>query len=226
MASRQTNSAQAASHLLTALESVDPLSHEEARDLLSAYVAAEQAGVDVDAMPEYTDLTRHLEHCEECLTLYSELSADFATMLGEGEPVPSPPLATSLSTVTRQTEDLLLRVFAGLQRRFEATFQLPRLEPSFASLSGSRRAVLLNEQLAEVDGEPAISISVGGEAGSRDLLIAVSDDRSTGRWDVRVTLGEAFYSATTDEQGIAHISGLILDNISQLVIFVAEADPS
>jgi hypothetical protein len=86
--------------------------------------------------------------------------------------------------------------------------------------------VLLNEQLAEVDGEPAISISVGGEAGSRDLLIAVSDDRSTGRWDVRVTLGEAFYSATTDEQGIAHISGLILDNISQLVIFVAEADPS
>lgn len=224
MTDKPASSAEAAARLLAAFERPDPLSHEEAQSLLQAYVADELAGVDVDSAPEYADLTRHLERCAVCLALYEELSLDMATMLAEGNPLPEPPISGDLATTARQTERMLLRVFAGLKRRFEAIFQIPRLEPQFAALSGGQRAILLNEQLPEVEGEPAVSISVGGAAGARDLLVAVSDDREGGAWEVQLTLGEVSYSATTDDRGIVRFGGLTIDEADQLTILLAEAD--
>jgi len=223
MTDKPLDSAQAAARLLAALTAPDPLDHDSAAALLPAYVAAERAGVDVDGLPEYADLARHLDQCEDCLTLYSELSADLETMLAAGEPLPAP-APRALATTIRNTESVVLRVFAGLRRRFEAIFAIPQT-PQFAALSGGRRAVLLNEQLADVVGEPVVSISVGGSPGARDLLVAVSDEGAPDRWEVQVDLGGTRLQGRTDEQGIARFTGLALDAGDRLAIVVGEADP-
>lgn len=69
---------EAATRIADALRAPDTLSCDAARTLLPALVAAEQAGVDVDADPAYAALLRHFDYCAACLELYAQLAAALA----------------------------------------------------------------------------------------------------------------------------------------------------
>src|SRR5262249_17868841 len=154
----------------------DDLTCEEAQAQLPALVEAERAGVDVDAMREYAALLRHLDRCADCMELYTELAEDLESLVGEAEPRPQAQLKPpAFFTPARQTENVVLRVLRGVQRRFEFTLPAPRLAPQIATLSGGQQKVLFGDTLTEVPGAPFASLSLSGESGSAELLVAVRE---------------------------------------------------
>jgi len=223
MSPEPVSTAQAATRLLQVLQHSDNLSHAQVQALLPDFVEAERAGVHVDASPRFAEAARHLDHCEACSALYTELAEELEQLVGEDELSPVPAPTRPLSTTTRQTDTLVLRVFAGLRRSFEAVVRVPQLAPQFVALSGSKRLPLLSDTLPELRGEPLVSISVAETSDRLDLLIVISDGVGTSRWTIQVQSGEHSYAATTDERGVAHITGIEATG-AELAMLIVEAD--
>lgn len=58
---------------------------------IAVLLDAEHASQDVDAMPAFAALLRHLDRCAACLALYAALAEDLDTLLELAESPPQPP---------------------------------------------------------------------------------------------------------------------------------------
>jgi mRNA-degrading endonuclease RelE of RelBE toxin-antitoxin system len=72
---------QIATHLLALLDEKDEMSPEEARELIPLLVAAERSGEDTDRNPMFSALIRHLDHNEESMELYLQISQDMHNLI-------------------------------------------------------------------------------------------------------------------------------------------------
>ena len=205
MTAQPPNSNEAAARLLRALDTPDDLDCEQARALLPDLVDAEAAGVDVDTLPQYAALLRHLDTCADCMALYTELAADLEQMLGDAEPAAPLPAPPGLLAPARQAGGLVLRVLGRLRRAFE--LELPVMLPQPGTLSS---ASLFADTLPEVSGAPLFTLSLALGAGAVPDLIVSVGEAGAARWEVRVAAGAETRAATTDEQGIARFAGLAL----------------
>ena len=213
---------QAASRLLEALERQDELACEQAQELLPAFVEAELAGADVDAAPEYAALLRHLDHCEECTSLYAALAEDLTALAGATETLPAArPAAPAFFAAARQSEQVMLRVIGGLVRRFELALQVPRLTPTGATLGGSS-TTLFADTLPELSGSPIVSILLKPVGDSAELLVAIREAAAATRWQVQAGIEGALRTATTDDRGIAQFKNLPLSNLRSLTLTCVE----
>lgn len=220
---------EAATRLRRALTQPNPLSCEQAAELLPALIEAELAGADVDAAPEFAELLQHIDQCADCAALYAEMSEDLALLADPAAPLPSarPPMPAPFR-VARQGESLVLRVFSGLVRRFELALGAPQLGPAIATLSGEQSTPLFADALPEIAGSPLLSVSLQATGGTASLQIGLREAGASARWQVQVATPEAVYSARTDERGIARIEQIPLDALGQLTIHCAElpAEPA
>jgi predicted anti-sigma-YlaC factor YlaD len=213
---------QAAARLLQALERLDDLACEESRELLPAFVEAELAGEDVDAAPAYAALLRHLDHCEECTSLYAGLAEDLTALADSTAALPDErPAAPPFFAATRQSEQVMLRVVRGLVRRFELALQVPRLSPARATLGGPT-ATLFADTLPELNGSPIVSVSLNAEGDSAELLVAIREADAATHWQVQVAVEGSVRTATTDERGIAQFKDLPLASLRQLTLSCVE----
>lgn len=202
----RTSAEAAAARLAQALSAQDDLSHEQAERLIPGLVAAERAGEDVDGDPAFAALLRHLDRCADCLSRYEQLADDLAAVMGEGEPLPqvTPPSPGFFPEPVRKGDHLLLEVMRGALRRFSLTFDLPRLAPSLATLSGQRP--IYADSLTEVEGAPLLALTVGREAGAAWLQVAIRQLGRPTRWRLMLDVGGQTVTATTDERGMARIT--------------------
>jgi predicted anti-sigma-YlaC factor YlaD len=223
MTNKTATAAQAAARLLQALDTPDDLTCDEAQTLLPAFVEGERAGLDVDAAPDYAALLRHLDHCAECMELYTTLAQDLEALAGEEEPQPLPPLTPpSFFSPMRQSETVVVRILRGMTRRFELALAIPKLVPSVATLSGGQRTKLFSDTLTELDGAPVVSISMLAENGVADVMVAVREVTAPTRWQVQLINGDDVQTATTDTQGIARFGGLAVQSLQDVTVSCVE----
>lgn len=213
----------AAERLLGAIDAADapdPIDCEQAQARLPELVEAEAAGADVDEIPEYAELLRHLDTCAECMALYTRLAADVAALLSDDAapaPLPAPP---AFFRPARHSEGVLLRVLGGLRRVFELELRVAL--PALGTLSS---APLFADTLPEVPGAPllAVSLAPSGPGQPPDLLVAVRE-AGAARWQVQLAAGATSRSATTDERGVARFAGVELKQGEQLQLTCQAVD--
>lgn len=207
MSNQKLSATEAAARLARALSAQDDLSHEQAEALIPSLIDAEGAGEGVESSPTFAALLRHLDHCERCLTLYEQLAEDANAVLGDVEVLPSltPAPPVFFSAPVRLGDHVLLQVAHGLIRRFMLTFDLPRLAPSLATLSGPQRS-LYADKLGPVQGTPLLAVIVGRDAAGIWLQVAVREPGQTTAWRLRLELGDQSLTATTDPRGIARFT--------------------
>ncbi len=214
---------EAALRLHQALTAVDPLTPEQAQALLPALVEAEHAGVDVDSDPTFAALLQHLDHNEESMALYLELSEDLELALDPAADLPAAPVPpTFFSTPVRDSGKVVLHLLPGLRRRFELTLAMPNLAPRVATLGSGgsgdqpRREHLFSSTLDEIAGKPLLAVSLHITAGVAELLVAVRDATPTTRWQVNLSLGDRSQTAQTDAQGVARFANLPVSDLQQV----------
>lgn len=207
MSKQHISTAEAAARLAEALSAQDDLSHDQAEALLPALIDAEQAGEDVAGNAAFTAVLRHLDHCERCLNLYEQLADDRAAVVGEADLLPTiaPALPVFFPAPVRLGDHILLQVARGLIRRFTLTLDVPRLAPSLATLSGAQRQ-LYSDRLGQVPGTPLLAVTVGRDAGSIWLQVAVREIGQKTTWQLQLDLGDQTLSAATDSRGIARFT--------------------
>ena len=199
--------AEAAARLDAALNTHDDLTCTAAETLLPDLLDAERAGEAVEQNPAYTALLRHLDHCADCLSLYEQLAEDFAAVMDGPAVLPSIVLSPPVffPAPIPKGDHVLLQVVRGLVRRFTLTFDLPRLAPALATLSGPQRR-LFSDRLGEVSGMPLLSITVGRDASGVWLQVAVHEPGQQTRWRLHLALGAQTLTAITDARGVARFS--------------------
>lgn len=193
----------AARTLLKALEGFDSIDCVVTRQLLPRLVEAECAGENVDAQPDYQPVFMHLETCEECLALYTQLSADLAVLGGNVQlPSITLPLPSFFPPPTRKGAHSILRLLNTAWQGFELTLALPQLAPALATLSGGTQQALFSDTLREVAGSPFVATSLGIRDGTITLRVAIRTPANSERWNVVLLFGETVLEAVTDERGI------------------------
>ena len=205
MAQQPTNEHGAAARLLHALQAADELSHEQAQSQLAALVEAEQAGEDVDALPEFALLLQHLDTCADCLALYEHLSADVAVLLDNASPLPAPALRPALAPLVARASNAAVRVLRGLRRRFELSVNVPRWQPAAAGEPQQR--TLFSGTLDDLVDTPTVEVQLRQQDAHPILQVMVRDQNPDTRWRVLLTQGEHSFSAATDAQGVAQLGG-------------------
>jgi len=197
----------AQARLAQALLAQDNLSHEEAEALMPALIDAEFAGEDVDQQPRFVPLLRHLDQCVRCLKLYEQLTDDLSAIIGEEEELPAATTASPIhfSAPIPLGDHLLLQVADSLVRRFSVLFELPRLVPTLATLSGNKRS-LYTDRLGEVTGAPLLAVVVGLEGDRMWLQIALRDVGPQTVWRLQLEIGDQTLTALTDSRGIARFT--------------------
>jgi hypothetical protein len=207
MSNQHISAAEAAARLAQALSAQDDLSHDQAEALIPSLIDAERAGDAVEGNTAFAALLRHLDHCERCLNLYEQLAEDVEAVVGEADLLPTiaPAPPVFFSAPVRLGDHILLHVARGLLRRFTLTFDLPRLAPSLATLSGPQRP-LYSDRLGPVQGTPLLAVTVGRDAGGIWLQVAVREIGQQTTWRLQLELGGQTLSATTDSRGIARFT--------------------
>jgi predicted anti-sigma-YlaC factor YlaD len=72
---------------------------------IAVLLDAERAGQDVDAMPAFAALLRHLDRCAACLALYAALAEDLDALLDLASSPPQlPPSPPAFFTPVRQRQ--------------------------------------------------------------------------------------------------------------------------
>jgi hypothetical protein len=206
MTPKPTDSRAAAGRLLDALGVPDDLTHAEVQEHLQALVEAELAGIDVDAAPEYAQMLRHLDYCEDPA---SALPADR-------------PSAPSFFPPARQDEYVVLRIFGDVLRRFELALRAPQLLPSVATLGSGSGATLFTDTLSEINGSPLVSVALRAEGDLAELQVAIREAHATPRWQIQVAAGAIVRTAATDDRGVAVFPDLPLAQLQQLTLTCAE----
>lgn len=220
---RKRRTGQQAERLLQALQATDDLTSAHVRDLLPAFVAAEQAGEDVDRDPAYAALLRHLDRCEDCMALYTDLAEDLEALADEEQQLGQAPLTPpSFFTPARQANNAVVRVIKGLKRRFALDLAIPALAPARPTLGDRQRATLFADNLAELPGAPLVSVSISANEGLAELLVAIREASAETRWRVRLVLGDTVRAATTDERGIARFDRLPVEGLEGLTLICSE----
>lgn len=196
--------AEAAARLSAALNTPDDLSCTAAEVLIPKLLDAERAGEAVEQAPAYAALLRHLDHCADCLGLYEQLAEDFAAVMDGPAVLPSIRLSPPVffPAPIPKGDHILLQVMRGLLRQFTLTFDLPRLAPALATLSGPQRR-LFADTLGEVSGTPLLSITVGRDAAGVWLQVVVREPNQKAAWRLRLEMGTQSLTATTDARGVA-----------------------
>ena len=196
--------AEASARLAVALNTPDALPCEDAESLIPALLEAEYAGEDVANNATYAALTQHLDHCESCLNLYAQLAEDLEAVVGEAKVFPSiaPTPPVFFSAPIPNGDHVLLQVLRGIMRRFTLTFDIPRLAPALATLSGMQRT-LYSDTLHEVAGTPLLALSAGRGPEGVWLQVAVREPGQKTTWHIRLDLGDQTLTATTDARGVA-----------------------
>ncbi len=213
---------EAALRLHQALTAVDPLTPEQAQALLPALVEAEHAGVDVDSDPTFAALLQHLDHNEESMALYLELSEDLELALDPAADLPAVPVPPTFFRTLRDTGKVVLRLLQGLSRRFELTLAMPNLTPRVATLGSGgsgdqpRREALFSSRLHEIAGKPLMAVTLHITGGVAELQVAVRDATPTTRWQVNLSLGDRSQTTQTDAQGIARFTNLLVSDLQQV----------
>ena len=207
MPESQIPPATATARLAQALSRQDNLSHEEAEALIPALIDAEFAGEAVDQQPNFAPLLRHLDQCEQCLKLYEQLADDLSAIIGEAETLPAARAARPIhfSPPIRLGEQLLLQVADSLVRRFSILFEVPRLVPTLATLSGNQRS-LYTDRLGEVVGAPLLAVAVGLDGNRLWLQVALRDVGRQTVWRLQLEIGDQTLTALTDSRGIARFT--------------------
>jgi len=196
--------AEAAARLNTALNTHDDLRCTAAEALIPDLLDAERAGEAVEQNPAYAALFRHLDHCADCLGLYEQLAEDFAAVMDGPAVLPSIVLSPPVffPAPIPKGDHILLQVMRGLLRQFTLTFDLPRLAPALATLSGPQRR-LFSDTLGEVAGTPILAITVGRDAAGVWLQVVVRELNQKTAWRLRLEVGTQTLTATTDARGVA-----------------------
>lgn len=214
---------QAAAALHQALTEPDPLTCEQAEELLPSFVDDERSGVDVDASPVYAALLQHFDQCADCLERYTMLVEDLEALTGAAETLPQLSPTTSGLTVVRETEDVVLRVLQGFKRRFTLSLPLPSLRPALPVLGGE---TLFSSILEELAGDLFVSVSLDSQASPPLLVVAVREAAAI-RWQVQLHLDDQAYVAATDDRGIARLSGFTLEQLEaaqRIELFATELE--
>lgn len=213
----------AAARLLQSLQPPGDISCDDAQQQLPSFVEAERAGIDVDAMPEYAALRRHLDRCETCIDLYESMVEDLDALAGESERLPPAPVAPpAFSNVARQSEWVRLRVFQGRARGFDLTLAGLRLGPKTAVLGDQSN--LFSDRLPEVAGAPIVVVAWQPTDAAHGTLQVAVRDAGRARWHVRVAAGETVRAADTDERGVARIEQLPGAGLQEVTLSCTELD--
>lgn len=234
MTKKRVSGRQVAERLLEAVKATDDLACEQAQALLPAFVEDEFAGEDVDSSPDYAMLLKHLDRCADCMELYAQLSQDLKVLIGVADRLPQAHVAeSSFFEPVRERPGFVLRVFRGARRHFEFDLPLPPdLSATHATLSGTgagdeKREHLLSESVPEVFGSPRVSVALVVRPGSARLNVTVQERPARARWQLRLKIGDAVHTATTDEQGAAtftDLSAADLRDLSRLTLTCVELD--
>lgn len=207
MDKKPLSTAEAAVRLSNALSAHDDLPCNEAETLIPALLDAEYAGEDTTGNAAYAAISHHLDHCAACLNLYEQLAEDIEAVVGKAETQPTimpiPPVF--FSAPIRKGDHVLLQVLRGIVRRFTLTFDIPRLAPTLATLSGSQRT-LYSDTLREIAGTPLLALSAGRSPEGVWLQVAVRESRQQTTWQIRLDLGDYMLTNTTDTRGIVRFT--------------------
>ncbi|HEY0601325.1 MAG TPA: hypothetical protein VGD58_00375 [Herpetosiphonaceae bacterium] len=224
---RKPRSGQEAASILQGLfNAADDLSCEQAQQQLPDLVDDERAGVDVDQIPAYAALLQHLDHCADCTDLYEALSENLEVLTNEQVELPQtnvmPP---AIFPSGRRSGPVVIRVIQGLKRRFALDIAMLTLRPSIEALGKGPQISLFAAKLPELAGNPFVSVDLKLGAAQPALAVTIREGSRPATWHVQFQLGEQLYSATTDEHGIAQLTGFTLEQLQradQMAVSCAE----
>ena len=173
-------------------EQPDPLTHEQAKQLLPALVAAEQAGEDVDSDPRFADLLLHLEKNALSLDLYEALSS-----------VADQPSAAASAP----------QFFTVPRQQYHLRVSIPSYNVNSATLSSGRRVTVFTGPLPAQPTAPQLILSlfVGDDP---YLEILALDDEPGMRWQVEIQIGPRSFRLQTNPAGEATLTGLALADLA------------
>ncbi|HEY0734030.1 MAG TPA: hypothetical protein VGD69_03920 [Herpetosiphonaceae bacterium] len=224
---RKPRSGQEAASILQGLfNAADDLSCEQAQQQLPGLVDDERAGVDVDQIPAYAALLQHLDHCADCTDLYEALSENLAALTNEQVELPpanvTPP---AIFAPGRRSGPVVIRVLQGLKRRFALDIAMLTFRPAVETLGKGPQIQLFTAKLPELAGNPFVSVVLKLGAAQPALAVTIREGSRPATWHVQFHLGEQVYSATTDEHGIAELTGFTLEQLrtaDQMAVSCAE----
>lgn len=208
MTRKPLSESEASEVLQRGLEISHELTCEQAQALLPAFIAAERAGVDVDNEPAYAALLRHLDESPECADLYAAMADQLDALEGAAEQLP--PVPTTLPRFFEETAQggtAVLRVLKGLTTRFGLTLSLPRLGPPVSTMGGGDSVTLFSDTLETVERTPELEVTLYPYGEAPELVVSLREQRAVDHWRIQLQLGDAVYTAVTEDQGEARISG-------------------
>jgi len=212
-----------AARLQAALAASDELSCAEAEAQLPDLVAAEQAGVDVDADPHYAALLRHLDSCDGCLALYEALSEGVAALdPAQGHPLVATPAHVPTFFDPPPAPTWSLRVLDGLRRRFTLGLPLPQPLPLVGTLGGAPQATVFDQALPELNGSPTLTVTIRARGSAATLLVALHESGAPTAWNVELRAGTFAASALSDGRGIATFADVPLADLVELELTWSE----
>lgn len=187
----------------------EDLTCEQVQALLPAFIDAERAGVDVETIPMYAAVLRHFDRCPDCLDLYAALSESLDAIEGISLEPLADPTSSPAFVLARQSEKIKLYVMQGLQRCFAMVVPMPKLGPGVKVMGSGDRLSLFTDTLQpeEIDSQPFVSAVMYPYGEPPTLLVAVREQHGRYPWRVQLQLGELSYSAQTNEQGVARLTG-------------------
>lgn len=189
-----------------ALAITGELTCEQAQTLLPAFVAAERAGVDVDSVPAYAALLRHLDESPPCAEIYAALADQLEALEGPAEQFA--PANVALPRFFETTgENPVVRVLKGLTTRFGLRLDRPEIGPAVSMMGSGMSIPLFSSTLDAVDGSPSLEVTLYPYSEPPEVVVAVREQRTVNRWQIQLRLADQIYTALTDEQGEARLSG-------------------
>ena len=210
-----------AERLLKALEQQPDLTCEEAQAQLSELVEAELAGVNVDLLPRFAALLRHLDTCEaDCLGLYADLSEKMAELAGLALKPVAAPRSAEMPIFEKVRESVFATVL--MLRDVASQFRMKLAPPLSVSPVPvySTNTLLFDGDLNEVGYLPRVTVSLTSGGEQSDLLVTVLTLDAPTRWEVRLTSGAVSRTAVTDETGMARFEAIPHVDLQNLTLDV------
>lgn len=210
----------ASNNLYDALERDRKLTCNQVRALLEDFVAAEQAGVEVDSDLRYSLLLEHLDDCDECMSIYQELSEAADLFDSERLEYNNAPESRVPNFFPPQLPSYILRLMNQHPR--QVAIHLPVQHPvEWVGKLGSkhREATIFSGLLSELPEQPKLQVSAR-PYDDRYVSLTVQVQNKTGpqAWRFDLRAGEFQGSQTSDQNGSAIFQKIDLAALDALEI--------
>lgn len=212
---------QASRNLYDALEQDTKLSCSQVQELLDDFVAAEQAGVDVDSDPRYSLIVAHLDACDECMEIYQELSE--AMSLFDTEQLShnnAPASRVPNFFPPPQLPSYMLRLLE--QKPQHVSIQLPINRPiAWVGALGPKNQdlTLIDQELSELPEHPQFKVDLRRlDDELVSVSVHVSQEAKAQTWEITLQAGAFQSRQISDHEGKATFPKVDLASLDSLEI--------